>query len=414
MAAELPKSVRDRLQAAQAGALPHLDADLLTAFAENSLLEHERATVLAHLAVCPDCRDIVLLAQPELESNGPVLVLKKQRTWFEWKLFRVGAAVAAVAIVAVAVLLHRAPTRSGLDDTSFAKPPVAEQHVEPQTAPRSDSGDESTRMFREAQPPQPPRSKTKLREYTAAREDSESNESGQQAKKGVLEDRFAIDATASAPPPPPVLNKNSAPIVAPPLANAVGGVLNEVRPTLKAAPVPAPSSTRAERMTVPTAPSTRAEQVTVQAAAEANVAQEQHQKVGSQVQTAPLAMRQGTQVTFQRGMASQWRITDAGHLQRFIADQDWRTIFPGGQSDFRAVASAGNHVWVGGSSGLFHSSDNGEHWRQVHIGGTETKGIGEITSIRMSSATELIVHTASGEVWLTRNGGKSWSLQNNQ
>ena len=60
----VPKIVRDRLQAA-APAVNHPDADLLTAFAERSLPEHERTVVLEHLARCGDCRDIVALALPE-------------------------------------------------------------------------------------------------------------------------------------------------------------------------------------------------------------------------------------------------------------------------------------------------------------------------------------------------------------
>ena len=49
----VPKIVRDRLQATRP-AVNHPDADLLTAFAEQSLPAAERATVLDHLARCGD------------------------------------------------------------------------------------------------------------------------------------------------------------------------------------------------------------------------------------------------------------------------------------------------------------------------------------------------------------------------
>lgn len=40
----------------------HPDADLLAAFAEKRLLGHEREELLAHLAECADCREVVALA----------------------------------------------------------------------------------------------------------------------------------------------------------------------------------------------------------------------------------------------------------------------------------------------------------------------------------------------------------------
>src|SRR5260370_12437755 len=62
----VPKIVRQRLKAATP-AINHPDADVLTAFAECSLPELERAVVLEHMARCSDCRDIVALALPAME-----------------------------------------------------------------------------------------------------------------------------------------------------------------------------------------------------------------------------------------------------------------------------------------------------------------------------------------------------------
>jgi hypothetical protein len=56
--------VRSRL-AKMPVAGPHPDAGLLTAFAERSLAGHERESVLAHLAGCAECREVVTLAAPE-------------------------------------------------------------------------------------------------------------------------------------------------------------------------------------------------------------------------------------------------------------------------------------------------------------------------------------------------------------
>ena len=108
----IPKIVRERLQAATvAASLPadpasanlssgnHPDADGLTAFAERSLPERERAVVLEHLARCGDCRDIVALALPATE---PVETATKAhaRGWLTWPSLRWGFVAAGVVAIA--------------------------------------------------------------------------------------------------------------------------------------------------------------------------------------------------------------------------------------------------------------------------------------------------------------------------
>lgn len=415
--AELPQSVRDRLSAAQAtGGAAHPDSDLLAAFAENALLAGERDRVLAHLAVCPECRLVISLAQPETVPQT-VATVERKRAWFEWKVFRVAGALAAVAVVAIAVLLHRPQSeRSGFDDASFAKPSSAEQgqrQMSPASVDQKPASIDQTKKedrpgfakqataakakdnvashrsfdrFESTRQPAPP---------AARADEARENDAAQRLKEVTPESRGVINMSAPAPPPP-LLDKSRDNSAMPPRANAIGAVLNANRPPLQETPAPA-------------APTSRSEQITVEAAAEP--APIQQQKMASQVQAAPLAMRQSSQAPLQRALAAQWRITDGGLLQRFITDQDWRTISPGGQSDFRTVASAGNHVWVGGVSGLYHSADGGEHWKRVQIGSPDTKDIGEVVSIRMTNADELAVYTASSEVWVTRNGGRTWSRQ---
>src|ERR1051326_4272919 len=94
----VPKIVRDRLQATTP-AVNHPDADLLTAFAEQSLPVEERASVLEHLARCGDCRDVVALALPSTESvqasARPV-----RSAWFTWPVLRWGFVAAGVVLVA--------------------------------------------------------------------------------------------------------------------------------------------------------------------------------------------------------------------------------------------------------------------------------------------------------------------------
>jgi len=46
----------------------HPDADQLSAFVEHALPVHEHEWMLAHLAVCPDCRSVVAVSMPPEEE----------------------------------------------------------------------------------------------------------------------------------------------------------------------------------------------------------------------------------------------------------------------------------------------------------------------------------------------------------
>jgi hypothetical protein len=80
----------------------HPDADQLNAFVENALPPHELEQTLAHLAICPDCREIVALSLPPVEQPLP---RPARKPWFfRWNLaWPAVAAVAAVVLVIVFV-----------------------------------------------------------------------------------------------------------------------------------------------------------------------------------------------------------------------------------------------------------------------------------------------------------------------
>ncbi|PYV65786.1 MAG: hypothetical protein DMG95_00810, partial [Acidobacteria bacterium] len=95
----LRKLVSGRLQAQAAG--PHPDPDVLAAFAENALLQAERAQLLQHLGACHNCREILYLAAPDSAAAQQVLSYQPKRR--SWMMFRWGALAASVVIVGVAV-----------------------------------------------------------------------------------------------------------------------------------------------------------------------------------------------------------------------------------------------------------------------------------------------------------------------
>jgi hypothetical protein len=96
----------------------HPEAESLNAFVEQALPEPERAQVLAHLAACGRCRQVVYLAQQTSEPVPVVVVhsAAQPASWFRNWWFTWVPAAALVAMVALAVFVHvrRAETGSEL------------------------------------------------------------------------------------------------------------------------------------------------------------------------------------------------------------------------------------------------------------------------------------------------------------
>ena len=100
---ELPNLLRQRLAATENGAAPvHPDADMLTAFVEQSLTSTERQSVVAHLSGCEPCREVVALtqsltAEPAMQTVMKVAPVPRWRRLFT-PVFGAAASVAAIAV----------------------------------------------------------------------------------------------------------------------------------------------------------------------------------------------------------------------------------------------------------------------------------------------------------------------------
>jgi hypothetical protein len=133
---ELPKIVRVRLQRPSPGmAEAHPDADLLTAFAEQSLTGRERDSVMEHLARCGDCREVLALALPASEVVAAKSGVSTPRRWFGWPVLRWGFVAAGIlAVTSVGVLQFRQRERKTVATSLIAGNQVADQAV-PSSAP---------------------------------------------------------------------------------------------------------------------------------------------------------------------------------------------------------------------------------------------------------------------------------------
>ena len=100
-----------------------------------------------------------------------------------------------------------------------------------------------------------------------------------------------------------------------------------------------------------------------------------------------------------------WRLSADGMPQRSLdGAQTWEAIpLPGG-TKFHAINSIGHEVWAGGNAGaLYHSADAGQSWTKIDPFSTD-----DITHIEFSDPQNGLLNTATGRVWSTSDGGRSW------
>lgn len=133
--AELPKIVKSRLaQQRSADHAEHPDANLLSAFAEQTLLERERMAVSAHLAQCADCRESLALAGMAPPVAERVTISTKRHWLLEWRW--VGAAAAACCVIAVVLQYRVQPSAIERAKYTVASPAGAATAPQPERLPQ--------------------------------------------------------------------------------------------------------------------------------------------------------------------------------------------------------------------------------------------------------------------------------------
>ena len=98
-----------RSQRAPADFEAHLDADLLAAYAEDTLLPAERSGVLAHLAVCGECREVLSVAtaaRPDGAEEASVQSIPRPVRAPLWGWLPWVATAAGIAAITSILLFH--------------------------------------------------------------------------------------------------------------------------------------------------------------------------------------------------------------------------------------------------------------------------------------------------------------------
>ena len=358
---EIPKIVYDRLRvpppkdAVLAGT--HLDMDLLTAFMEQALLLSGRESVLGHLALCQECRELVALAMPATEifdgrisaqetpDQAPVRdeedqqvsipIATKRNRWFGFARPNLGwaALAAGVAVVASMLVLHPLQQKQAMPPTAnqmvAANVPLAANTQSGATSQQSSEGSN-----RQASP---------LKGSLSRRERHDQRHNQGVADALMADNRYPREEAL-------IVSKQASPI-------------EKAKPALQndKTQVPSPSSAGAFK----------------------------------------------------------WKIA-AGVLERsFDSGRSWQ-IGLRAEHPLLCYASRGQDIWVGGEAGtLLHSNDDGLTWAQVRANDDDSLSA-DVTRIDLRNTdvanglnvvTEIVVSTGTGEVWNSIDGGSTWNRQ---
>ena len=385
----------------------HPDADLLSAFAEQSLTTREREQLLAHFAVCAACREVVALAGSPLVE--PIPEPTRKRGLWEMPMFRWGAVAATAVVVVAAVMLSvrqpglqkMAPSRAAIQNEELPAPMGQTQNKV--------VADPAAKTLASAQPevapapasaaPAPPQRALHLQQqarYERPSTATEKKEAGPAALGGLVGNIVAPTAAAGASARDSASEEYAA--LKPKVADA--------KPGPAAAPVSTPP------------PASAAQNVTVSSVNESVVVENSPVKdlqVSGANQIAELSATTNGKLdssasTTQRKAAPvvlpQWRVKKGKLLQRSQA-KAWLPVLP--EHKFHAVASVQSDVWAGGDNGLlYHSPDSGQTWTPVSVHSGTTALTGNIVAVQFTDAQHGSLQTSTGETWTTADGGQSW------
>jgi hypothetical protein len=415
---EVPKIVYHCLDAASerlTAKATHPGADLLSAFAEQALSVAERENVLAHLAICGNCREVIALALPtEVVAPEPTTVgnengrrastpAKAGKGWltssrFVWPGLRWAAVAAGVAVAASVLLMH--PGKLNQPTLLSKKQPAADTASPASIAPSPSSPMTYAPVL------------TKTEEKTAMPDS--------QSLKRLRPTQMAKQAREVDSPMLLAENKKQSNDSSDALAGLATGakisnmptVTNETVEVSAASPLEITEEASSDfpltaRDMAPAiekakpAPQSVAGPATVQAeAAPAGAsAQLQAQVVNRNMMTLRQSLAPHVTWSISAGVLQESK--DNGHSWQTALHTDHPLL---------TYASHGDDVWAGGEAGaLYHSIDGGATWAQMQPSTESQRLTSGITHIGISGPTAIVFSTTNDEVWSTMDGGKTWA-----
>jgi hypothetical protein len=461
----VPQIVVKRLQSPVAEL--HPDADLLTAFAEQSLAGPEREQIMEHLARCGDCREAVALALPaQVELPLPTV---SRVNWFRWPVLRWAAAVAGLVLIASigTVQYRRQRTRQFASSVSYARQETTTPAQSPQHPAQADVPQGGMRREALAVPhAQTTSAEKKPAPPAGAIFQGHANAAGRIAGRSA---GAAFGGAVHGPNLAPRRDSAIAPAPQSPAPAATAKQIPTPGPAQPAVVVPSASQVvevQSEAAQIPTQTTAqnlpqdqlvsneRPEQSQASADQDAAVVRAKPTSRETSLYTpAPTpSLRTDASLMKSQGVP-RWTINAAGTLQRsldggktwldvnVVVDQSMSANFvrraetktelttearaetkttakskaaPAARTIFRAVSVSSNaaEVWAGGSGGaLYHTVDGGNRWARVVPSAAGIVLTGDIISIQFADARNGTVTTSNAEVWSTVDDGQTWQKQ---
>jgi hypothetical protein len=375
---EVPKIVYDRLWAAPPERA-HPDANLLTAFAEQALSAPESDSVLKHLALCADCREVLVLALPLAEAvTAPIaadtesdritrISTRTERSWLTvlaGPSMRWAALVAGVVVAASVLLVHPGKLNQPIAPSvnqpaaTAALTTVSPTSGSPITSPST--GQVAAKTIDDVRP----NSGSLLSKQLSKKQLSKKPDLGENSSAEVSKEAVGVETASSVEGSQ--MARNDAPVI------------EKAKPALQQSPATETAGTNEQQKNQP------------------GLAQVQRQTVAGDVI---------------------W-IIKAGVLQRSVnSGQNWQNALHA-DHPLLCYASHGEEVWAGGEAGiLFHSIDNGITWAQLQPSVKNQKLGADITHIDIydtgirgngSGPARIVVFTSNGETWTSADGGATW------
>jgi photosystem II stability/assembly factor-like uncharacterized protein len=103
-----------------------------------------------------------------------------------------------------------------------------------------------------------------------------------------------------------------------------------------------------------------------------------------------------------------FRISETGQLERSIQSGDWMPVPVAPDAHLRVVSISGDNVWAGGDHlRLFHSTDNGLIWTEVHLPAPADHARA-VVHIRIDDAQHITVEDDDAGAWTTIDAGATW------
>ncbi|HWF48005.1 MAG TPA: YCF48-related protein [Bryobacteraceae bacterium] len=348
-----------RLALRQGQSVDHPDAETLAAFGEQQLNKHERGIVLAHLAQCPECRDVLTLSSlrdEPVEFPEPERIGRRRWRHLRW------AVPLAVACLLISIVRIPSPVRKPPPQL-----PAPAPHASSQQVAAVHNYPEATKAPVEIRAQ---RMRRKAREIHLPPRASESP---------------AATVEQPAPEPPPNIIEPAMEAKA-----AATSIPIEKRDAMAGAFLPQ------QNIQQDVAPSPVPRPITVQAMSRSFLTRSlivQRAKSLWRLDVAPVDVADA-KGTIQKS-------SDGGRT--------WQSIHVSDYARFYALSANGPNVWVGGtSSALFHSADDGLHWTPVIVGDGEVRLSGTITGIEDLGGNSIRLKVQSEVAWVTSDGGLHW------